>query len=1007
MAFCLALCAVPTARAENSGKQADAAAFDSYTTALGSDTSTRYNGRVWSDKTVSGDSIHLSGVVDGQEQQYTYTVDPDNGEDFLVAFSTLATSVEETHLPKVPVDVVYVLDFSASMTWGSNAQTVVNRDDSRIAALVDALNKSIYQLQMDNAENRIGVVYFNRIGHEWLDLQELGEKFPEDINQDGIPDYFSLESFTGTEEKDDGAATVKCNFGKESGSTAKTDSKTNIQFGLNVGMRMLADAGETTFQSEQGNPYTRIPNVVLMSDGAPTTISLPEDGSSWWGALKENGGESVGWGDNNRPWSANGFMPMITAQYLKEQITRHYKENATQASAKNADQARASFYTIGFGVSQQTEDMVKLANLVLNPAASWNTATNGTTDVLQKIKDQWQAYSGGKDVEVKYAEDSNDSYPEGGESFTVTHSNQWNPPAVPDYVNAYYEANNADQLADAFRQIISEITEAAKSPTEVENNDPVHDGYITYTDPLGKYMAVKGIKALLFAGHAFTEYETSTAGNVTTYTFHGVIESEVYGRQDASQILITVTRNTDGSQTLQVKIPAVAIPLRVNNVVIDEDGKVKENTYNDAAYPLRLIYGVGRVENAELLLACDPDYRAAHGADGDRVYLYSNLYSGNDLGIDGSTAKRGDATVTFQPAENNPFYFLQEDTLLYTDPACTTRAAGTLDPEGTYYFTIRFYAEQADVDGQDDVTLQDGVATATIARKGTALQHEGVVVKSDQAGLYMEKGSPRLGNLSDLAVAKAGDNPVTEAYAFATAAARDDSGDWIMTSYLGNNGRVAVTPAALKTVADENGKDLNGQTVQVGQALTFTIRYGNSGSSVQNITITDTLPAGTEYLTGSADSNGVWSEESRTLTWTIVDVAPGATGTVTFRATVTEDAIQPGQVENSARILLGTNTVTTNTVTVDVQAPTPVPTPSPTTTPSETPDEPDTTTPAVTAAATATPAPTAQPAREEPDSTVHGIPQTGDASHPGLWGGLMGVSALGFAALLFMRKKHF
>ena len=292
-----------------------------------------------------------------------------------------------------------------------------------------------------------------------------------------------------------------------------------------------------------------------------------------------------------------------------------------------------------------------------------------------------------------------------------------------------------------------------------------------------------------------------------------------------------------------------------------------------------------------------------------------------------------------------------------------------------------------------------------IARQGGALSHEGVEVKNDGQGLYIAKGSPRLGNLSDFAVPKAGTDKVTEAYAFSTAASKEDD-SWIMTSYLGNNGRLAVTPADLKTVTDENNKDLNGQTVQVGQELTYTISYGNSTGTVQNITITDTIPAGTEYVEGSASPNATWDETTKTLTWSISGVAAGQTGEVSFKVKVTEDAVQPGKVENSAQIVIGGNSVTTNIVTVNVKVPTPVPTPTSTPTstpvPSDTPSESGTPTPA------ATPVPTAQPtaAASESASVTGTIPQTSDSSHPELWTGLMAISVAGFALLLFMRKKH-
>lgn len=979
------------ALAETPTRQVDADTHNSYTTALGESGSTRYNGRVWSDKTVSEDSITFSGTVDGVNKEYTYTVEPSQNEDFLVTFSTLATSTEVTHLPKIPVDVVYVLDFSASMTWGTSAQTVVDESSSRIAALVKALNESIYQLQQDNPENRIGVVYFNRIGNVWLDLQKLNGVKPDDNNNDGIPDYFSIQSFTGTQGQDNGEATVQCNFGTANGTTAKTDSKTNIQFGLNLGMHMLENATDTTFVSEGNNTYTRTPNIVLMSDGAPTTISLPVDGTSWWDALDNNDGDSVGWGDNDRPWSANGFMPMITAQYLKEKITEHYQAEA--AGASNVDQAQASFYTIGFSVNQQTEDMVSLANLVLNPTDNWSSASESSNNHIKEIYTAWSELFNNQSAEVRYPTESDNDYDNGGERLSVSTQSGWVPPESPDYVDAYYEANDAGQLADAFRQIVNEITTSAQSPTEVESSDPVHDGYITYKDPIGKYMEVKNVKGLLYAGQPFTVKSTTVSEDqkTTTYHFEGTINSQVYGQQDVSEIIVTVIKNDDGTQTLQVQVPAAAIPLRVNNVTIGEDGNIQENNYNDAAYPLRLIYSVGLVDNAETLIATDEEYLKSNAAGENAVYLYSNLYSGTPY-AENTSKMRGDATVTFQPAKNSPFYFIQENTELYTDSECTQHATGTLDSTQIYYFKIQYYNEKKN-------------ETAIIARQGSTLEDYTDV--DSNGWLYIKEGAPRLNNLLDLAIIKDSvTEPVTDAYVLATEAARDESGDWIMTSYLGNNGRLTVTPADLKTVTDESGKDLNGQTVQIGQELTYTISYGNSMDTAQTIIITDVIPVGTEYVADSAGSNSTWNEDDRTLEWTISSVAPGATGTVTFRVKVTEDAVQPGKVENSAQIVIGNNNVATNTVTVNVQVPTPVPiptsTPTSTPVPSDTPSESGTPTPAVT------PVPTAQPtaAASESASVSGTIPQTSDSINPELWTGLMAISVAGFALLLFMRKKH-
>ena len=53
-------------------------------------------------------------------------------------------------------DVVFVLDFSASMTWGVDSMSVSQEDgsDSRIQYMVNALNSAIDTLARANPDNR-------------------------------------------------------------------------------------------------------------------------------------------------------------------------------------------------------------------------------------------------------------------------------------------------------------------------------------------------------------------------------------------------------------------------------------------------------------------------------------------------------------------------------------------------------------------------------------------------------------------------------------------------------------------------------------------------------------------------------------------------------------------------------------------------------------------------------------------------------------------------------------
>lgn len=807
----------------------DANTTGMYAESLGDNNSTRYAGRVWTDKSVSTEDMSFTGQISDTVSK---------GEsDFLVSYSVLATSQQITKLPKVPVDVVFVLDFSASMTWGVNSTVVANQpEDSRIYAMVEALNRTVDSLVKDSDPahpNRIGIAYFNQVGYTLLPLTELSSsnlQHVHDRDGDNVPEYLDLTRFQGERETD-----VTCYIGN-SAEVATTYSKTNIQYGLFQGMSMLADEQNTTFEYD-GETYTRIPNVVLMSDGAPTTISDAYDASgsgtsswnprtgSWWEELDRNGNDSIGWGDNDRAWSANGMMPMLTAQYLKNKINSHYRTNAS--GLDNADQADTSMYTIGFGINEQTDSMVALANMVLNPQANWDRERyrGNTYEQHRGIIDQWAQYVGGDSADLQYVTDSlrTPHYYQAGHPWND--ANDPNTP-VPDYVDRYFPANSAGELEDAFREITNAITESAKVPTETSPSDPIHSGYITYTDPIGDYMHVDDVKTLIYANQRFNRTGNPTvSGNTTTYVFSGQVTSPVYGNHNLSEISITVETDRSGSQTLKVQIPASVIPVRVNEVDVRVDGTIERNDSNNVM-PLRLIYGVSLNDNVIKdgvidTTAVSSDYINSHSRDG-KVSFYSNRYSSSSQ--DGGTSTVGDATVEFEPSDDNPFYFVQENIPLYEggtyDSATETLtngqlATGPFDPNKTYYFPITFYEGTGE---------QSKATTVWIARPASQMVG---YVDNVNGNLQIRAGAPRLGNLTDLSRTKSGDQTVA-ANATGTATQRlyptfvsnpgtSDPHAGHFTVYLGNNGLLQVPTTQPLTLTAEQSltvvKNLEGNNL--------------------------------------------------------------------------------------------------------------------------------------------------------------------------------------------------
>ena len=122
------------------------------------------------------------------------------------------------------------------------------------------------------------------------------------------------------------------------------------------------------------------------------------------------------------------------------------------------------------------------------------------------------------------------------------------------------------------------------------------------------------------------------------------------------------------------------------------------------------------------------------------------------------------------------------------------------------------------------------------------------------------------------------------------------------------------------TKADASGAkvDVNGRPVSVGDTLTYTINWANNsvddGGAAQaaDVTVTDVLPKGVNYVEGSADG-AAYDAATRTLTWSLGEQAAGATGTLSFDVKVSADAATVDDIANTATVKVGENQAQTNT----------------------------------------------------------------------------------------------
>lgn len=445
----------------------------------------------------------------------------------------------------------------------------------------------------------------------------------------------------------------------------------------------------------------------------------------------------------------------------------------------------------------------------------------------------------------------------------------WNFGARATDSDFYKAASNAADLKTLFDEISQEITSSTGLPTEVQQGyDPSTSGYITFTDQLGDYMKVDSFTTIVFAKQLFQNPVKSTSGNVDTYTFSGEAGNVLYPSGNLSSIVITVTKsdNLATGDLVEVKIPAALIPLR--HFQIDESASTGSV---DLTFPIRVFFESSVKEGMESALA-NPDatlatYIEANTTD-NGVAFHANKWSGGE---------DGDVTATFTPAKSNSYYYMTEETPIYTDEACTVPAKGALSADGTYYYKRSWYEI-----GNGKATLQSG-----------AIQFSGNIPESwlgyigtDASGNAVFKaGTPRFTYINELRTVKS-DNPTTTATTVLNPVWSGSS----IACHLGNNGKLVIekpgTLAISKSLVVPEGydradfandtftftieidkaegqefpaevRDVNNEPV--GDA--FTIAFDNNGTATHSLKDGETLiirglSAGWEYLVSEQPTMG-------------------------------------------------------------------------------------------------------------------------------------------------------
>ncbi len=238
----------------------------------------------------------------------------------------------------------------------------------------------------------------------------------------------------------------------------------------------------------------------------------------------------------------------------------------------------------------------------------------------------------------------------------------------------------------------------------------------------------------------------------------------------------------------------------------------------------------------------------------------------------------------------------------------------------SYVYTINWANTAVDADGNlvpANVTVTDELPT-------------GVVFEAFE-GKYADKGAASGQSLSwNLGEQPAGGYGLVRVRVKITEDAVKDAQGAVgavnnaATIKVGNKSYTGTTTNYVPKKSESDAQDSTGSGVALGDELTYTIGYKNTEGVSATVTITDTVPAGTEFVEFAGDHKDAGSKDNDgKLTWTLADVPAGKEGTVQFKVRVTEDAFKSGgasgNISNQASVTVGNNpAVKTNTTTDEV-----------------------------------------------------------------------------------------
>jgi hypothetical protein len=556
------------------------------------------DGMVWTDKSVTPDGGGFNVTLRALSQEYVSSV----------------SSV--SYKPAPAADVVFVLDFTGSMT----SNTIKNDDGTeygtRLKALVDATNEAIDVIVHANKYNRIAVYVFGGgNGRKSMTVANLlpinyywnskdGSTYSTSTTEASTDKYLiynSNNNSVSTSTYLQTRSTANATPTSYTQTTQSTITGTCTQYGIANSISQFISAADLGNMSKDRE---RKPFVIMMTDGEATSAS-----ANW------NTDTASDLSSNTTTTTCQlEAYTILTAAYWKDKLQAAY-DSFNKSIADDTDDLSVQWFNIGLGVTESTTDAT---SCLINPELLKGITSSSSGTDNQKIKYYLEQYAENYTTKDYYTNDAY-IYPSSGDGYVQ-------------FANTYEVLMKAfqtlakiikDDSNDYFRPIVTEEKGTGSSESASSEKG------ITFTDVIGEGMYVDPAKITLTP-----DGESPITGTYNAET--GVCTFSGY------KTTVTITEK-DGQQTLVWFLPTteVAMFTMINR---DSIAELKASAM-DPADPTALTYKV-------------------YVKDGSAIndYVYTNAFDSSKTPL---------TTVEYDITYDNPYYYTVTTGALKTEGSDT------------------------------------------------------------------------------------------------------------------------------------------------------------------------------------------------------------------------------------------------------------------------------------------------------------------------------------------------